>query len=329
MKVLVTGATGFTGAALVRRLLARGHLVVGLDVGDGGDRLASLAALGADIRLGSVVDAALVDRLVRGCDRVYHLAAAFRQVNLPRREYRQVNVEGTRNVLAAAARHGVERVLYCSTCGVHGDIERPPAGEDAPIRPADLYQQTKWEGEEVAQEFVRRGSWVTIVRPAAIYGPGDRERFAMLYRRVAGGRFVMLGKGTTQYHPVYIDDLVAGMELAMETAAARGRAYLLADENSVSLRELVVRIAEALGRSVRIVTAPFWPVYAAAALCEAVYLPLPAEPPLFRRRVDWFRQNRSFDIGRARRELGYAPAVPLADGLARTADWYRDTGLVR
>jgi nucleoside-diphosphate-sugar epimerase len=327
MRVLVTGGTGFTGSALTRRLLEQGHDVVALDnkpgLFDG-----ELAQKGAEIHVGSVTDEALVDRLVKGCARVYHLAAAFRLVNLAKRAYWDINVEGTRNLLDAALRRGVERFVYCSTCGVHGNVEHPPAAEDAPVAPADYYQYTKWEGEIVAREYINKGLWISIVRPAAIYGPGDPERFAMLYRRVSSGRFVFLGRGEALYHPCYIDNLVDALILAAEKDDARGQAYLIADERYVPIKELVTAIARELNIDLKLTFVPFWPAYAVAAAVELAYKPLPAEPPIFRRRLDWFRQNRAFDITKAKRELGWQPRVDLETGLRRTAEWYSEQGII-
>lgn len=328
MRILVTGGTGFTGTALCRRLASDGHEVIALD-NKAGVADEELRALGVRIELGSVTDRELVDRLTAGCERVFHLAAAFRLVNLGKEEYRHINVEGTRYVLESALRHGVSRVVNCSTCGVHGNVEQPPADENAPIAPADFYQQTKWEGELVAQEFVDRGLWVSTVRPTAIYGPGDPERFAMIYRRVANGRFVFLGSGDTLYHPVYVENLIDGFLLAAERDIALGQAYLIADERALPIRVLVERVAQALDVNVKMMFLPFAPFYAAAAAVELVYKPLPLEPPIFRRRLDWFRQNRSFDISKARRELGYTPAVDLPTGLAATAAWYRTHGIIK
>jgi nucleoside-diphosphate-sugar epimerase len=327
MKILVTGGTGFTGTHLTRRLLREGHEVVVVD-NQPGLFSRELEQLGASILLGSVADRALIDRAADGCALVYHLAAAFRKVNLPTAEYRRTNVEGTRVVLEAAGRNDARKVVYCSTCGVHGNVKAWPADESAPVAPADHYQTTKFEGEIVVREFVQRGLPAVIVRPAAIYGPGDPERFLMLFRRVQSGRFMMFGDGLVHYHPLYVDNLVDAFLLAASSPRRHGEAYLIADEHYYTLNELVTAIGEALGIRVAISHYPFGPLWLAAWLCEGAFKVIPAEPPLFRRRVDWFRQNRAFDIRKAQLELGYQPKIDLKEGLARTARWYREQGYV-
>jgi nucleoside-diphosphate-sugar epimerase len=325
MRVLITGGTGFTGSHLTRRYLELGHEVVVVDNQEG-LFFDELRERGADIRIGSVTDTDLVDAATEGCELVHHVAAMFRKVNLPKRHYYEVNVEGTRNVMERALKHGVRRVVYCSTCGVHGNVGEGAAGEDSPIAPADYYQETKYLGEEVARRYLDQGLQVSILRPAAIYGPGDPERFLFLYRMARKGRFLMFGDGRTHYHPLYIDNLVQAFELAAEVDAAVGQAYLVADETYSELNDLVAEIGASMGIDVRIVHLPFWPLWTAAALTELLYKPLPADPPLFRRRVDWFRQNRAFQIDKAKRELGYTPAVGLEEGLARTGEWYQQEG---
>lgn len=321
--MLVTGGTGFTGAHLVRRLLARGADVVVLD-NQPGLFSHELERLGAEIVLGSVTDQSLVSRLVKDREVIFHLAAAFREINVPKRVYWDVNVNGTRYMLAAAAKHGARKFVYCSTQGVHGHVPRPPGDETSPIAPADYYQYTKYEGEQVAQEFIARGLDVTILRPTAIYGPGDPGRWLILYKQVGTGRFLMFGDGKTTYHPLYIDNLVDAFELAASQQAARGQTYIIGDEHFYTLNDLVGAIARALGTTTRVVRLPFAPLWLAALLCETACAPLRISPPLFRRRVDWFRQNRGFSIEKARRELGYQPTVDLPTGLARTAQWYRE-----
>ena len=322
MQVLVTGGTGFTGSHLVRRLLGRGYRVRVLDSARGLFH-DELEKLGAEIVLGSVTDASLVDRLTEGTRRLFHVAAVFRQINLAKRTYHDINTVGTRVVGEAALRHGVESFVYCSTQGVHGNIASPPGDEDSPIRPEDYYQQTKYEGEQEIVALARRGLPATILRPMAIYGPGDPARFLFLFRAVRRGRFLMFGDGNTLYHPLYIDNLVDAFELAGDRPG-RGEAYLIGDDRYCSLNDLVQAVGTSTSRTVRIIHLPFAPLWLASVACEFACIPLGIEPPLFRRRADWFRQNRAFRIDRARRELGYDPKIDLATGLASTAAWYRE-----
>src|SRR5215207_10252703 len=156
MKILVTGATGFSGKALVRRLLDEGHKVVALDNKEG-HKTHELRNWGASVVIGSVTDSATVEKCMAGVEVVHHLAAAFREMHLPNKEYAHVNIEGTRIVADAALRHGVKKFIYCSTCGVHGNCDNPPASEDSQIQPADYYQQSKYDAEPIILEYHSRG----------------------------------------------------------------------------------------------------------------------------------------------------------------------------
>jgi nucleoside-diphosphate-sugar epimerase len=327
MRVLVTGGTGFTGSHLVRRLLDKGDGVLVVD-NQKGLFYEELKQLGAKIELGSVTDQPLMKKMVAGCELVYHIAAAFRQLNVPEQHYWDVNVEGTRHLVNAAFASGVRRFIYCSTQGVHGHIKNPPGNEESPIEPEDYYQLTKYEGEKVVQEYVSRGLDAVIVRPTAIYGPGDPERFLILFRLAKRKSFLMFGNGETFYHPVYIDNLVDAFELAGEKPGIRGETYIIGDERYYTITDLVRNVADALGVSVRIRYLPFRPLWTAACICETVCKPLRVSPPLFRRRVDWFRQVRAFSIEKAKTQLGYHPNVDLLTGLRRTAQWYAERGYV-
>jgi nucleoside-diphosphate-sugar epimerase len=222
----------------------------------------------------------------------------------------------------------VRKFVYCSTCGVHGNVERPPANEASPVHPADYYQQTKYEAEPVVAEFARRGLATVVCRPAAIYGPGDPERFHLIYRRVATGRFPMFGDGRTLYHPLYIDNLIDACLSMMPPGKGDGQTYLIADEEYVTIEDLVRRVGRAMGVDVQVPHYPVWPVVAAGHVCEKLCKPFKVAPPIFPRRVDWYRQNRAFDIGKAKRELGYAPRIGLDEGLRRTYEWYKAEGLL-
>jgi 2-alkyl-3-oxoalkanoate reductase len=273
-----------------------------------------------------VTDPDAVRRSMKGVEFVFHLAAAFRELNVPNSFYDEVNVGGTRVVLEAARKEGVRKFVYCSTCGVHGNVDHPPADENAPIQPADYYQRTKYEAEPLVKRDAGGAMETVILRPAAIYGPGDPERFFMIFKRVSKGTFPMFGDGQTLYHPLYIDNLVDAFVLCLPPGVGNGREYLIADERYYPIEEIVRGVARALDIPVRIPHYPVWPVVAIGHMLEKICKPIGVTPPIFPRRVDWYRQNRAFDIARAKRELGYTPQVELDDGLRRTGAWYRQMG---
>lgn len=329
MRVLVTGATGFTGGHLARHLASRGHQVWALTRSAAlGSIRDPLSAAGIEVIEGDLRDAASLERACAGVDVVYHIAAIYRQAGLPDDAYRAVNADAVRAMVRAAATGGARRVVHCSTVGVHGDVEHPAANEDAPLRPGDIYQITKLAGEVAAREAAREtGVEVVIARPTGIYGPGDR-RLLKLFRGVARRRFVVLGRGRIFYHLTYIDDLVEGFRLCGEVPAAAGRTYILAGGEVTTLQELIGLVADEAGVAPPRLRLPVWPFWIAGAACEAVCAPLGIEPPLYRRRVDFFTKSRAFDISRARAELGYAPQVTLRDGIRRTLAWYRGAGWI-
>jgi nucleoside-diphosphate-sugar epimerase len=277
---------------------------------------------------GDLTDAAAVRRAADGVDVVYHIAATYREAGQPDAAYRDINVQGTMHVVEAARAGGARRMVHCSTGGVHGHISRPPANEDAPFNPGDVYQETKLEAERAARTFGDRSGFdVVVARPIGIYGPGD-TRFLRMFRGLARGTFPMIGSGKPYYHLTFIDDLVEGFRLCGTLPAAKGRTYLLAGPRYTTLEQLVAMVAKELNVAPPRWHWPVWPFWTAGLLCEIVCVPLRIEPPIFRRRVDFYTKSRAFDITRARTELGFAPRVDLEEGIKKTADWYRREGLL-
>jgi nucleoside-diphosphate-sugar epimerase len=325
-RILVTGATGFTGGHLCQRLAVTGNRVRAL-VRDPA-RAGNLCGWGVEIVSGDLRDADALRRAVRGVDTVYHVAAVYREAKLSRREMWAINVQGTKNLLDAAMEAGVQRFVHCSTIGVHGGIKNGPANEETPYGPGDEYQESKAGAERLVLQYMVDGRIPCVVfRPTGIYGPRDL-RFLKLFRAIRHRRFIMLGSGEIHYHLIYIDDLIDGILLCGTSAQSLGGIYILGGESPVTLNDLVAMIAEAIGVRPPRLHFPVAPVYFAGLVCELVCKPFGIEPPLYRRRVDFFRKNRAFDVSKAKRELGFQPSIDLKTGIALTADWYRKQGLL-
>jgi dihydroflavonol-4-reductase len=323
MQILITGATGFTGGHLARTLASRGHAVRALV--RPGSVTRTLSDLGIELFEGQLTSADDVLAATAGCEQVYHIAALFRTAGHPDSHYRDVNVGGTLNVLAAARQQGCERVVHCSTGGVHGHVAHPPADENYRFAPDDIYQRSKLEAELAASAAIATGQPVSIFRPGAIYGAGDL-RFLKLFRAIHNRRFVMIGSGRTRLHLVHVDDMVQGILLCGSRTEALGQTFIIAGPQAPTLNEIASTAADIMGVPRPRLHIPVWPVYTAGWLCEMLCVPFGIEPPLHRRRVGFFTHHREFDIAKARRLLGFAPQVSVADGIRRTTDWYAQQG---
>lgn len=320
-RVAVTGATGFTGGALARRLAADGYAVRALAREP--SRLAHLD--GVEVQAGDLSDEAALAKLVEGADVAFHVAAMFRKEGAYD-EFVKANYLGTVNMLRAARRAGVRRFVHVSTIGVHGSVATTPADETAPFDPRDPYQETKLRGEEACREAMADGGMeIVIVRPCSIYGPGDL-RMLKMFRLLLARRFFFVGHGRPNFHPVYIDDLVDGMLLAARVPQAAGETFILGGPRYLPLAEYVAIAAREVGVPPPRLRLPYGPLETAARLCEATFVPLGLQPPLHRRRLSFFKHNRAFSIEKARRVLGYAPAVGVEEGMRRTVAWYRSEG---
>ncbi len=323
MRTMVTGATGFTGGHLARTLKERGHEVRALVRNPAGAE--ALERDGITICAGDLGDADSIKRAAEGCDVVYHIAAVYREAKHGDDYYQRINVGGTKNVVDAVERGHAGRMVHCSTVGVHGDIQRIPADENAPFSPGDIYQESKLEGERLVSERIRGGLAAVIFRPLGIHGPGDR-RFLKLFKTVFRGTFRMIGTGDVVYQMTYVSDLIDGIMLCGEHPNALGQTYILGGSRHTTVRELVDAVGRATGKSVGRGHIPAAPMMLAATVCEWLCKPLGIEPPLYPRRLDFFLKNRAFSIAKAQRDLGFQPKVGLEEGLRRTFEWYRAAG---
>jgi nucleoside-diphosphate-sugar epimerase len=323
--VLVTGATGFTGVHLVRALCAAGAEVRAI-VRESSN-LDVLEGLPVTLHRGEVYDEATCREAARGVHYVFHVAAAFREARIEDIVYRRVHVESTQHLARAlAGQEGFRRFVHVSTMGVHGHIEHPPADEEYPFAPGDEYQRTKVEAETWVRDFAREsGLPLTVVRPCAIYGPGDR-RLLKLFRMAKRPVVPVLGVGSKNlYHLVHVSDLVAFMMHVAVREDTLGQVYLCGADEPIRLVDMIGRIAARLGTGPRIVRLPVTPFFWAGDLCEAVCKPLGVEPPIYRRRVAFFTKDRAFDTSKMR-STGFANRYSNETGIDDLADWYRREG---
>lgn len=327
MKVLVTGATGFTGRALAKSLNGLGHEIRLLIREQSTDK--AKFDFDAEIIQGDVRDPQAVDNAVKGVQIVFHIAALYRTAGIPYHIYYDIHAGGSENLLKASVRHSVDRFVHCSTVGVHGHIRNGPADESHPFNPGDIYQITKLEGERRANKYIRETNLpITIIRPCAIYGPGDL-RLLKLFKLASMKIVPIIGSGNIFYHMVYIDDLVDAFILAAVNQKAIGEAFIIGGDERLTLNKLIDLIASVLNINSKIIHLPAKPFQWLGTLCERIFIPLKLEPPIYRRRVDFFTKSRAFDITKARNLLNYEPKVSIETGLAHTAEWYKKQGFLR
>jgi len=324
-RVLVTGATGFTGGALAKKLIERGNDVVALVRKTG--KVEALQKIGVELAYGDITDRDAVIAAAEGCDIIYHIAAVYRTAGHPDSYYEGVNTQGVQYVVDAARVNSVGRTVHCSTIGVHGDIEEIPSNEESPFNPGDIYQRTKLDGEELFANAMSEGLSGSIFRPGAIYGPGDL-RLLKMFKQIKRGFFPLFGGGGNMYHLSYIDDLTDGIILCGEHPNAVGERFILCSDEYGTLKELGALIAKHLGVRAPTFAPPVGPLMLAARICEAMCKPLGIDPPLHTRRVEFFVKSRAFSNAKAKKLIGYSPKISTEEGVKRTIKWYQDNDLL-
>ena len=323
-KALVTGANGFVGSYVCKELLSNGYQVRALHRAN--SDTTTLEGLAVEKVVGDIRDKESLLKAFEGIEVVFHIAALFREAKHPDSVYRDINIEGTRNVFDAAIASNVKKVIHCSTVGVHSHIPNPPADETEAYRPGDIYQETKCEGEKLALSYFNSGKMKgSVIRPAMIWGPGDK-RMLKLFRGIAARRLPVIGTGNTQVHWVMVDDLARGFRLAAEKDQANAEVFIIAGENPVKLRDMMRVIAEELGVTLLPFRIPALPLQILGGLMELICIPFGIEPPIYRRRVDFFTKTRAFSWDKARNLLDYKPSRTFAEEVAEIAAWYQNQG---
>ena len=322
--IAVTGATGFLGSHLCDRLINEGFNVSILARNPG--KAKKFEGRVAKTVIGDIADKKAIVELVDGADIVIHLVSNFRTASGPPESYYHINVKGTKTVLEASKIAGVKRFIRCSTIGVHGSGKSTPANEGSPFNPGDLYQKTKVESESMVRASIGASAMeIVIIRPCSIYGPGDM-RMLKMFKMLSKRLFFLVGPCRENFHAVYIDDLVDGFMLALKKPEAADETFIIGGESYLSLKDYISVAAEAVGAPPPWLKFPYWFFYSAAVAFETVCVPLRIEPPLHRRRVRFYKNNRAFSIEKVKKVLGYEPKISMEEGMKKTVAWYRENG---
>ena len=326
MRVLITGGTGFIGSNLALKCLKNGDIVRVLGQENNpaeAENRKMIEEKGAEVLLTSVTDREKVFSLLQGIDLVYHLAAAQHEANVPDQVFWDVNVTGTKNILEASIHAGVKCFVHGSTIGVYGFALEGHVDEQSPLKPDNIYGVTKLEGEKVVYSFKDKLPFV-IIRISETYGPGDR-RLLKLFKGIKKNAFFMIGKGENIHHLIYIDDLIDGL-FAATSKEAIGEVFVLAGKDAVTTNEMIQKIAQAFGTKMPRFRMPLLPFELIAAVMETILRPLGIQPPLHRRRMNFFKKSFLFSLEKASKILNFNPKISFENGVDQTARWYEQKG---
>ena len=327
MRALVTGATGFVGAAVARALIGEGWQVRVL-ARRGSDRR-NIRSLGVEVVEGDLADKGSLERAVSACEALFHVAADYRLGALDPRQLYQTNVEGTRNILETAARAGVRRIVYTSSVATVGiPADGSPGNEATPVSLADMighYKRSKFLAEELVREFVRAGAPVVIVNPSTPIGPGDLKPTPtgqMVVDAAAGRTPAYVDTGLNIVH---VDDVAAGHLRAYERGRI-GERYILGGEN-MTLLEVLVQICRLAGRAPPRIRMPHAALLPLAYASETLARLTGRGTRVTVEAVRMSRKHMYFSSAKAARELGYSwrpPAAAFEDALL----WFREQGML-
>jgi nucleoside-diphosphate-sugar epimerase len=327
MTALVTGATGFLGASLVRRLLTDGEQVRVLTRSP--SKAKRFTDQGADAVVGDIAERSAVAAAVDGVTVVYHLAGRLLAPGVRAAEYYRTHVDGTQLLLDGCREEsGLERFVHCSTTGVLGVTGDRPADETAPFRPTNVYEATKAEAELAVRDTWRDGFPAVIARPGLVYGPGDLHLFPF-FRAVLRRQFRPIGRRDVWLHPIYIDDLTEALVRCGRSEQAVGECFHLAGRAPVPLAGLAAAIARAGGTRVPSGHIPLPAARAVAVLGDRLPSKLKGSAPLTSDRLEFLTHSRAYDVTKAQRVLAFSATTDLPTGAQLSIAWYRKMGYLR
>jgi nucleoside-diphosphate-sugar epimerase len=328
LKYLITGATGFIGPHLIKKLADEGHFCRCLVRNN--SKTDFLEALGAERVQGDITRPESLEGIADGVDRMLHMATLGHMSNFSVTEamFEAINVHGTRHIMAEALRAGVDRIVHCSTVAAMGICEEVPATEESVCSPHHPYGRSKLQAEQVVLDMARDQNLpAAIVRFSMVYGPGDPRDILKLTRLARKGLFPKVGRRPKLTPLIHVNDAIQGMLLAAEKGGA-GEKYLITNGQSLPFDSIRKILQQALGIYRLPLYIPEWAALTAASLIEKVFPIFGEIPPVARKNIESTLADRVFSIDKARREIGFDPQVDPAAGLKETVEWYMERGWV-
>ncbi len=326
--VLITGATGFIGSHLVNALSAlRPEVKITVFVRPS----SSLACLKEyeDISFshGDLLDIGSLERSLEGIDIIYHLSGILGRHGVPEKRYYAVNTKGTENILKACVKNRrVRQFIHLSSAGVLGP-DVIDADENCRFNPSNIYEKSKADAEKAVYDYyINEGVPAVVLRPGFLYGPKDTHVLE-LFRVIKKRLFFLIDNGKSLLHPTYIGDLVQVLLACFNNRDVTGKAYLVAGERPVTVKEFAEMVSRYLGISYINKTLPKRAMLSLAGVFEWAAVFLKSEPVLSESRVRFFTESRSYDTSKAESELAYHP-IPLEEGIEKTITWYRLKGFL-
>ena len=328
MNILITGGTGFIGSRLALSYLKKGFKVciLGQENTEAEKENSKLIKdNGAEVILASVLDKDIINQITINKDYIFHFAAAQHEMNIPDQKFWDVNIEGTKNIISSAISSGVKRFIHGSTIGVYGSLQGE-INEESPTNPNNIYEQTKLEAEKLVLSNVSKIPTV-VIRIPETFGPGDR-RLLKLFKGIKKNAFVMVGKGENLHHLIFIDDLIEGMFLASENNEAVGQIFLFAGQKAITTNEMISTITKNFNSNFPKIRLPLTPMMLTAVILEKTLRPFGIQPPLHRRRMDFFVKGYQLSTKKSNKILGFSPKFDFDMGVKETKRWYEQNGLL-
>jgi nucleoside-diphosphate-sugar epimerase len=324
MNILITGATGFIGKYLLKKLLEKGHHCRCL-ARSFSEENHIFAHPNSELFEGDVTKPETLQDVGKGMDVAYHLAAAGHVASVSKDDYKtsfNLNVDGTKNIVHACGRDGVRRFIHFSSTAAMGLIKLPKIDETVQCQPKTPYQRSKYESELAAFDTGRQyGMEVIVLRPCMVYGPDGKGEFLKFCRLIKRGIFPRIGLGENLTPIVHVNDVVDAAVNALDKGVA-GEAYLIASETSPPLADIFDAITEALQIRRVYFYVPLWIAYSVAFFLERISMVSGKPPVVSRKNIISTATDRVFDIHKAKAELSYNPVRDLKKGVEETTTWF-------